>query len=117
MVKENQCKLTATVGTNIAKRRKEKGLTQDRFSEYLEITQESLSRMEAGKIAPKFSRLPHIAKGLNCSVADLFRQPNESTQQQAINIAEQISSLSPEFQAIITDLVDKTVQVLSGQNK
>ena len=66
------CRLSGVLGTNIAKRRAELGLTQLDLAEKLGITVEALGKMERGIIAPKFSRLDDIAMALNCSVASLL---------------------------------------------
>ena len=58
---ENARTLAMQVGAVIAPRRKQMGLTQVQLATRLGITQDSLSRMENGAIAPKFSRLPELA--------------------------------------------------------
>lgn len=108
----NDSKLAALVGAAIAARRKQKGLTQAQFAELLDITQDSLSRMEKGVIAPKFSRLHSIASALGCPVADLFRHLDDCTRVKAESIADRISTLSPELQDLVVELVEKTVETL-----
>ena len=65
-------RLAAIVGANMAALRKERGWNQIEFAERLGIGADSLSRMERGLVAPRFSRLEHIAATLECSVAELF---------------------------------------------
>lgn len=108
----NDSKLAALVGAAIAARRKKKGLTQAQFAELLDITQDSLSRMEKGVIAPKFSRLHGIATALGCPVADLFRQLDDCTRVKAESIADRISTLPPELQDLVVELVEKMVETL-----
>lgn len=74
---KNTLRLAVIFGANMATRRKEKGMTQADLAELWNISNESLSRMEGGKISPRFSRLESLANILNCSVADLFRIPDE----------------------------------------
>lgn len=77
MTKKKTTRLAAIVGLNIAARRKAKGWTQAKMAEYYEISSDSLSRMERGFIAPRFSRLEPLAALLDCTVADLFRIPDD----------------------------------------
>lgn len=71
--------LTQLVGRNIYSKRKRLGLTQEELAERIGIGQQSLSRMEKGRIAPKFERLQIIADTLGCPVADLFRENDPDT--------------------------------------
>lgn len=71
--------LTRLVGRNIYSKRKRLGLTQEELAERIGIGQQSLSRMEKGRIAPKFERLQIIADTLGCPVADLFRENDPDT--------------------------------------
>ena len=61
-------KLVEIVGQNIARRRKDLGLSQKELAIRLDITQDALNRMEKGHIAPKMSRLDEISMELNCTV-------------------------------------------------
>lgn len=76
-------KLAAIVGTNIARRRKAVGLTQEQLAEKLSISGASLSRIEKGMAAPRFPRLEELAEILGCHVADLFRKEGGSPQCEA----------------------------------
>ena len=76
-VAKNTLRLAVIFGANMASRRKEKGITQAELAERWNISNESLSRMEGGKISPRFSRLESLATILNCSVADFFSVPDE----------------------------------------
>lgn len=84
--------LTRLVGRNIYSKRKRLGLTQEELAERIGIGQQSLSRMEKGRIAPKFERLQIIADTLMCPIADLFRENDPDT----------------------SDLVDRIVYIFHG---
>ena len=112
MTIEKDPPLSAAVGAIISERRKRMGLTQAQLAEHLDITQDSLSRMEKGIIAPKFSRMQLIADTLGCSVADLFRQQDEPSEQLAKSIAEKISCLPLELQSLVIEQVESTVNTL-----
>ena len=114
---ENARTLAMQVGTVIATRRKKMGLTQVQLATRLGITQDSLSRMENGAIAPKFSRLPELAASLDCAVVDLFRLPTRQTRIMADAVADELSSLPPEMQALILRMVRDTSRTLRKLSK
>ncbi|MBQ8664354.1 MAG: helix-turn-helix transcriptional regulator [Mailhella sp.] len=67
-----QRSLSEIFGSNVQRKRKQLGLTQEELSELLGVGQQSLSRIERGTMAPKFERLPDIARVLHCPVSELF---------------------------------------------
>ena len=72
----NSKELTRIFGLNLQCRRKRLHMTQEMLAERIGIGQQSLSRMERGGIAPKFERLQDIADALQCSVMELFNDPD-----------------------------------------
>jgi transcriptional regulator with XRE-family HTH domain len=100
---------------NIAKRRKELGLTQAQVAEIISMEKETLSRMEAGKITPSLDRLEKIAAALECPIADLFRDTSPDTQAQAKMIAELIRPLPQEEQKAIVRFVRDAVRLFSDR--
>ena len=87
---------------NIAKRRKELGLTQAQMAEKISMEKESLSRMEAGKITPSLYRLEKIAGALECPISDLLRDTSPDALAQAKTITELLRPLpSREQRAIV----------------
>lgn len=105
-------KLAAQVGRVMARRRKMCGMTQAMLAEKLGITQDSLSRMEKGVMAPKFSRLPEVAHFLDCRVADLFREASPESDDWAAAIAEELRDLSPDGRELILTLVRELARSL-----
>ena len=73
MAKKAQKIVMASFGAIIAERRRLLGISQESMAERVGISQESLSRMEKGFIAPRFERLQLFAEAMGCSIADLFR--------------------------------------------
>ena len=65
-------------GSIISEKRKLLKMSQEELAERVGISQESLSRMEKGVIAPRFERLQLFAEALECSIADLFRGEDEA---------------------------------------
>ena len=97
------------VGGNIAERRKDFGWTQEVLAEKMGINQESLSRMEKGRIAPKLERLPVIAEILNCTVIDLFRTSGERMDERAETIVDIIRPLSDDDQKWVVDTMAQMI--------
>lgn len=105
-------KLAAQVGRVMARRRKMCGMTQAMLAEKLGITQDSLSRMEKGVMAPKFSRLPEVAYFLDCRVADLFREASPESDDWAAAIAEELRDVSPDGRELILTIVRELARSL-----
>jgi transcriptional regulator with XRE-family HTH domain len=59
-------------GLRLREVRAQRGMTQERFAETLNISVDFLSLVERGISAPSFETLERIAKRLRMSVADLF---------------------------------------------
>lgn len=112
MNSKDASKLAAQVGRVIARRRKVCGMTQAMLAEKLGITQDSLSRMEKGAMAPKFSRLPEVAYFLDCRVADLFREASPESDDWAAAIAEELRDLSPDGRELVLNLVREIARAL-----
>ena len=60
------------IGKFIAKKRKEKNLTQIQFAEKLGVSDRSVSNWENGKNMPDMSLFPIISKELNITINDLM---------------------------------------------
>ncbi len=61
-----------TVGENIARARKGKGWTQAELGEKLGVSNQAVSKWEAGITSPDISLLPLIADAFECSIDELF---------------------------------------------
>ncbi len=108
-------KLSEIVGKNITHRRQLLGISQKELAIRLDITQDSLNRMERGKIAPKMSRLEAIAIHLKCPVAELFRIHSDTILERAATIADIIAPLPDSDQKALVNLLAETVRIM--QNK
>lgn len=60
------------IGKFIAELRKEKGYTQERLAEILNVSSKSISRWENGKTMPDLSLLTYIADVLDVEVSELL---------------------------------------------
>ena len=103
--------LKTIVGQNIMEKRKLRGLTQDKLAELVGIGQQSLSRMEKGRIAPKLERLPVSAEALQCSVVDFFRTPDLEDDVLASSIADLIRPLSPQSRDAVLSIASEMVRL------
>ena len=91
-------------GAIISEKRKLLRMSQEELAERVGISQESLSRMEKGVIAPRFERLQLFAEALECSIADLFRGEEEAGEC-AYTIEKLLSPLPRQAQEEIVGIV------------
>lgn len=110
-------RLAKIVGETIAAKRKQMGFSQEYLAEQVGVSQESLSRMEKGNIAPKFERLRGFALALRCSVADLFRTPDEGADERAATIADMLRALPPEGQEAAMRIMVEMIRMVKAGRK
>ena len=60
------------LGSNIVKKRKERGIKQKELSDILDIDDGSLRRIESGRTNPTTMTLYNIASGLGIELKELF---------------------------------------------
>ncbi|MBQ8497285.1 MAG: helix-turn-helix transcriptional regulator [Clostridia bacterium] len=68
-----------TIGTQIAKLRKEKNITQDELAKNLDVSAQAVSKWENGG-APDIELLPKIADYFDVSIDVLFGRKNANTE-------------------------------------
>lgn len=61
-----------TIGENIRKIRKQKGLAQKRLAELSGLNEVTIRSYELGKFKPKFETIQKIAKALDISTSELY---------------------------------------------
>lgn len=59
---------------NIREFREKIGINQQLFAHKIGVKQATVSRWESGKIAPKFEKIPQIARILDCTIDDIFQK-------------------------------------------
>lgn len=111
-MQNRQNSLTELVGKNIARRRKELGLTQEVLAERVGVGQQSLSRIEQGHMAPKFERLQMFADALEWSVMDLFRSGTDRQSGEMERIADLVRGLNEEQGELVVRHMESLVRVL-----
>jgi len=104
--------ITRIVGHNIQLRRKKCKLTQEVLAEIVGIEQQSLSRMEKGKIAPRLERLQDFAEALGCTVADLFKDVSAEDDDTISALKAAINPLSESSQQAVIDIATETARVM-----
>jgi transcriptional regulator with XRE-family HTH domain len=104
--------LAKIVGAAIAARRRQRNMTQEELAGILDITTDTLSRMEKGRFAPKMGRLPEIARALHCSIADLFREADAQAADRASTIAEILKPLPDKAQEALVELMRRASEVM-----
>ena len=62
------------LGLRIKELRKMKNITQEELAHAIDKDQQSIQRLEAGKINPSFLYLQQIAKGLDVSLSEIFQK-------------------------------------------
>ena len=73
-----------SIGKNIAKYRKEKGLTQEELGAKLGVTNQAVSKWESEVSMPDVMLLPEIANALNITLDDLYgiaKEPEKMREQ------------------------------------
>ena len=105
-------RLAKILGNSIVERRKILGMTQIELANRLDMAPDALSRIENGYVAPRFNRIEEMAKVLECSVAELFREKNDSLKTRSDCIADIISPLPAEKQEEVISLVSHFVSIL-----
>lgn len=83
------------IAENIARRRKELGMTQRELAEKLNISDKTLSRWETDKQVPDALMIPELAKALDMSINELYgivEVPREKTEQVSIEAEEKPDS-------------------------
>lgn len=63
-----------TIGENIQRIRKEKGLTQKQLGERLNMTQSAIGQFENDKTSPKIGTIDKIASALGVNIVDIMEQ-------------------------------------------
>ncbi len=113
----NKLDLKQRVGKVISQRRKRLALTQAQVAEKIGIEQESLSRIEKGITGLKFSRLEDLASVLECTVADFFRNEENSNEEMCSILFEKIDKLSQSEGRFYLEVMEAVLEVFNARKK
>ena len=114
VTRRTQKPIMALFGAMVSERRKLLNMSQETLAERVDISQESLSRMERGFIAPRFERLQLFADALECSIADLFRTQIRASER-AVALERILSPLSGGEQQELVEVAAKIVTMISAR--
>lgn len=77
-------------GAFIAKKRKEKNLTQEQLAEILQVSNKTISKWETGKCMPDYSIIESLCNELNITVPELLEgkelNPSETIDEEKYNM-------------------------------
>ncbi len=111
---KNTPQLASILGANIAGRRQLMGMNQADLAARLDIAPDALSRIENGYTAPRFGRIEQIADILECSAAELFREPYAGTHANAVCLEEMLRPLSAQQQEELLDIMARFIRMLEA---
>jgi len=75
----NKEELLWRLGQRIKKLREDKGITQQQIAHELDTEKSNISRLESGRVNPKFSTLINVAKQLGIKITELVDIDNTET--------------------------------------
>ncbi len=105
--------LAKTIGNSIVHRRQQLNLSQKELSVLLNITQDSMSRIERGVVSPKMERLTDIADILQCSVSSLFQITSTDINERALAIAESLEHLTKDQQEAVLSILHSAIEAVT----
>ena len=95
---------TLKINENIARLRREKGITQEELAVALGVSNQAVSKWEAGKCCPDIEMLPELAGYFRVSIDELMgykpyatpasHAPDDTLLLQAIEIAKELKRIS-----------------------
>ena len=109
---------TVKVGKIIARKRKERNMTQLALADRLGVSFQAVSNWERGNSMPDISKLPELAELFECSIEELLGggAPAAKVEQIAKEGADDLSlgDLAEVASVLTPDLLDEAVQKASG---
>lgn len=106
MTKRKSAKLVDRLGKNIATKRKELGLTQDRLAEAIGVDTETISRFERGVTAPSLATLEVIARYLGVTIASLLEEEVPEPSGEARILSARLDTLKGKDRAFLMEFID-----------
>ena len=103
--------MTNTLGTNIAKLRESKKLTQEELGKLSGVSRVSIYKIETGQSTPRDTTLQHIAEALHTTPSALRSNQNESPTPQLDQVKELYGDQGAEE---VNELFAKNVGLFAG---
>lgn len=107
MKKIDEIAIAKAVGQTIARKRLERGLTQEIVAEYLDIGYEAVSRIERGTVMPTIARLMKLAEIFDCGVNELLNESSLRATDQTEYLGALMKKLSESDRKIVVEIVEK----------
>ncbi len=109
---KEELSLTKAIGRVIAKRRTERGMTQEYVAERLGVGYEAVSRIERGAIMPTIGKLIQLAGVFNCPIEDLLVESSNRATDQGEVLSKMIEGLSETDRAFMLEIIEVMVNKL-----
>ncbi len=93
------------VGENLRRIRKVMGLTQEEVALRSDLSQGYINQLESGKRRFTQKSLQQIAKGLNISIVDFFKEGIEEVQEEAVEYM--VREKRPSYKKEVVSLLDE----------
>ncbi len=104
--------IAQAVGKAIAKKRIEKGLTQENVAEKLNIGYEAVSRIERGIVTPNIVRLVELAEIFDCEMDELLMNAALRPADHARHLQELFEPLSEQDRVLLMNIVTSLAERL-----
>ena len=117
MENERLRKIAKKLGDAIARKRAERGLTQEEVAERLGVGNEAISRIERGVVLPTLARLFDFADALGCRIDELLYQASDRAVDQGAAIAQHLARLSERDRLMVTAAMSTLVDRLAEQGE
>lgn len=98
------------IGTVIAEKRKEAGITQIELAEQMHVTRQTVSRWESGAAYPDIEKIPELAEILGVSCDELLGAAGKAEGQPAGGSAPSYKKAGRAVSRLLMSMVGKTVK-------
>jgi transcriptional regulator with XRE-family HTH domain len=113
---KDELALAKTIGKVIAKRRTDRGLTQEYVAECLGVGYEAVSRMERGTIMPTVAKLVQLAEVFDCPIEELLKETSSRATDQATVISKMIAGLPEADRGFMLEMVAQLANKLKEKS-
>lgn len=106
------------IGQRLADRRRALGLTQAVLAEKIGVAEETMSRMESGKVAISLERLAKFCDLLDYPIEELLLQVSENPEDEARALIRSLKDLpQPERDLVVNNALNLASLLRKGQHR
>lgn len=106
------------IGQRLADRRRALGLTQAVLAEKIGVAEETMSRMESGKVAISLERLAKFCDLLDYPIEELLLQVSENPEDEARALIRSLKDLpQPERALVVNNALNLASLLRKGQHR